>query len=467
MKINKFIAIAALCTLPLLNANAQKNNGGISDETLQQLRDSYKETPANKAIRNAISGNSIDKLALNADAKNNLDNNFKYRVPTKGITNQKSSGRCWLFTGLNVLRAQALYELELPEIEFSQVYNFFYDQLEKSNLFLQGIIDTAKKPMDDQTVKWLFDHPLSDGGQFTGVADIITKYGVVPKEVMAETFSSENTSKLRQLLSLKLREDGLELRKMVADGAKPAAIESRKNGMLEEVYKVLSLNLGVPPTEFTWTRRDKKGNAVDTKTYTPQEFYREYLGNDLKHDYVMIMNDPTREYYKVYEIDYDRHTYDGENWRYLNLPMDELKPLAIESIKDSTAMYFSCDVAKFLNRENGTLDIENFDYEALLGVNFGMDKRERIATGASASSHAMTLVGVDVDQNNQPTKWLIENSWGNGANNGHLIATDKWMDEYLFRVVINKKYVPKKYLDMLKQKPIMLPAWDPLFADEQ
>ncbi|MDE7369320.1 MAG: aminopeptidase, partial [Muribaculaceae bacterium] len=343
-------------------------------------------------IRNAIAGNSIDKLALNADAKNNFNDNFTYRVPTKGITNQKSSGRCWLFTGLNVLRAQALYELELPQIEFSQVYNFFYDQLEKSNLFLQGIIDTAKKPMDDQTVKWLFDHPLSDGGQFTGVADIITKYGVVPKEVMAETFSSENTSKLRQLLSLKLREDGLELRKMVADGAKPAAIESRKNGMLEEVYKVLALNLGVPPTEFTWTRRDKKGNVVDTKTYTPQEFYREYLGNDLKHDYVMIMNDPTREYYKVYEIDYDRHTYDGENWRYLNLPMDELKPLAIESIKDSTAMYFSCDVAKFLNRENGTLDIENFDYEALLGVNFGMDKRERIATGASASSHAMTLV---------------------------------------------------------------------------
>lgn len=467
MKITRFIAAVAICSLPFFQAGAQKQAGGIAPETLQKLREGYQETPANKAIHNAIAGNSIDKLALNADAKNSgLDMNFSHRVPSKGITNQKSSGRCWLFTGLNVLRAQAMNEHNLPLLEFSQVYNFFYDQLEKSNLFLQGIIDNASKPMDDLKVKWLFANTLGDGGQFTGVADIITKYGVVPKEVMTETFTSESTSKMRQLLTWKLREDALELRKMVADGAKPAAVEARKNEMLGEVYNILALNLGVPPTEFTWTRRDKSGKAIETKTYTPQEFYKEYLGNDLKNGYVMIMNDPTREYYKVYEIDFDRHTYDGDNWRYLNLPMDELKQFAIESIKDSTAMYFSCDVSKFLNRENGTLDLNNFDYGSLLGVNFGMDKKDRIATGSSASSHAMTLVGVDLDANGQPTKWLIENSWGNGANNGHLIATDDWMNEYLFRLVVNKKYVPKKYLDMLNQKPIMLPAWDPMFADE-
>ncbi|MDE6073733.1 MAG: aminopeptidase, partial [Muribaculaceae bacterium] len=201
MKITRIIAAVALCSLPLLQAGAQKQAGGLAPETLQKLREGYQETPANKALHNAIAGNSIDKLALNADNRNNLDMNFSHRVPSKGITNQKSSGRCWLFTGLNMLRAQAMNEHNLPQLEFSQVYNFFYDQLEKSNLFLQGIIDTAKKPADDQTVKWLFEHPLNDGGQFTGVADIITKYGVVPKEIMADTFTIESTSKIRQLLT--------------------------------------------------------------------------------------------------------------------------------------------------------------------------------------------------------------------------------------------------------------------------
>ncbi len=335
-------------------------------------------------------------------------------------------------------------------------------------MFLQSIVDTADKPMDDRKVKWLFSNALSDGGQFTGVADIIMKYGVVPSEVMAETYSSENTSKMRQLLTWKLREYGLELRKMASEGAKANALQSRKNEMLGEVYRILALNLGVPPTEFTWTRKDQQGNPVETKKYTPQSFYQEYFGNDLVNDYVMIMNDPTRDYYKVYEIDMDRHTYDGENWKYLNLPMDELKQIAINSIKDSTAMYFSCDVAKFLDRQNGTLDLNNFDYESLLGTTFGMNKKERIETGSSASSHAMTLVGVDLNSDGKPKKWLIENSWGNNNNpiNGHLIATDDWMNEYLFRVVVQKKYVPEKLLKMLGQKPVMLPAWDPMFLPE-
>ena len=181
----------------------------------------------------------------------------------------------------------------------------------------------------------------------------------------------------------------------------------------------------------------------------------------------MLMNDPTREYYKLYEIDYDRHTYDGENWTYINLPMDEIKKIAINSIKDSTAMYFSCDVNKFIDRKRGVLDINNYDYGSLFGVTFDMDKKQRIITGASASSHAMTLVAVDLDSNDTPKKWMVENSWGNGANNGHLIITDEWFDNYMFRLVANKKYVSDEVLKILKQKPTILPAWDPMFADEQ
>ncbi|MCM1297689.1 MAG: C1 family peptidase [Muribaculaceae bacterium] len=440
-----------------------KNDGGLSAETLQQLRESYGNTPADRAIHNAIAGGDINKLAYNLDNLNNFDNHFSHRVPSKGITNQRSSGRCWLFTGLNVLRSQAMRQHSLPKLELSQSYNFFYDQLEKSNLFLQGIIDTSSKPMDDRMVEWLFDNTLGDGGQFTGVADNLTKYGVVPKELMNETHSTENTKLMRQFLTWKLREDALELRKLCAEGKKAGDVLKRKNEMLAEVYRILALNIGVPPTQFTWTRRDSKGNAIETKTYTPQQFYQEYFGNDLKNGYVMFMNDPTREYYKVYEIDFDRHSYDGDNWKYINVPMDEIKKMAIESIKDSTAMYFSCDVGKYADRERGILDINNYDYESLLGVKFGMDKKQRIETGVSGSTHAMTLAGVDLDENGTPKKWLIENSWGTNPNDGYMIATDKWMDEFLFRLVVEKRFVPENLLKLLEQKPIMLPAWDPMY----
>ena len=253
---------------------------------------------------------------------------------------------------------------------------------------------------------------------------------------------------------------------MHGEGKSGKEIQARKEEMLGDVYRMLALTLGEPPTEFVFTRRDKDGKAVSTKTYTPQSFYKEFAGNDLKNDYVMLMNDPSREYYRLYEIDFDRHAYDGRNWTYVNLPVEDIKKMAIESIKDSTMMYFSCDVGKFLDRERGVLDIDNFDYSALMGTDFGMDKADRIRTYASASSHAMTLVAVDLDENGKPLKWMVENSWGPGANDGHLIMTDRWFDEYMFRLVVDKKYVPADIMKVLKQKPALLPAWDPMFAPE-
>ena len=246
--------------------------GGISADMLDRLSATYQNTTADRALRNAAATVSLDKLALNAAARNTADNNFSHRVPSKGITNQERSGRCWLFTGLNVLRAQMMKEHDLPKLELSQCYNFFYDQLEKSNLFLQGMIDYADRPMDDKMVDWLFRHPLNDGGQYTGLADNLSKYGVVPSEVMAETFSSNNTDRLRSLISLRLREDGLRLRRMKADGASDKQLAVAKEEMLGEVYRMLARTLGVPPSEFTWTRRDSDGKVVSTKKYTPQSF---------------------------------------------------------------------------------------------------------------------------------------------------------------------------------------------------
>lgn len=464
---NKTLLIALSLALAGMGAQAQNaGTGGISADMLKRLQSTYKNTGADKAVRNALATSDIDKLAQSADNKNNINTDFSNKVKSKGITNQYSSGRCWLFTGLNVLRSQMMNVNDLAELTLSQNYNFFFDQLEKSNLFLQGIIDTSKKPMDDKMVEWLFKNPLSDGGQYTGISENITKYGVVPSGVMKETYSSNHTSRLSGMIKKKLREYGLELRRMAADGKKTQALEVRKEAMLADIYRMLALTLGEPPTQFTWTRRDSKGNIVDTRTYTPQEFYKEYAGNDLKNDYVMLMNDPTREYYKLYEIDFDRHNYDGKNWTYVNLPVEDIKEIAINSIKDNTMMYFSCDVGKFLDRENGLLDPNNYDYESLFGVEFPMDKADRIRTFDSGSTHAMTLMAVDIDKNGKPVKWMVENSWGPGANNGHLIMTDEWFDNYMFRLVANKKYIPAKVLDVLKQKPITLPAWDPMFADE-
>lgn len=438
-----------------------QQQGGISSEMLNQIKQSYQNSASDKAIRNALGTNGIDQLAINQENLANFDTHFTYKVKSNGITNQKSSGRCWLFTGMNVLRAQMINKYKLDGMEFSQNYIFFYDQLEKANLFLQGIIDTAKKPIDDRTVDWLFQHPMSDGGTFTGVADLIQKYGLVPSEVMPETYASNNTSKMRSLVGLKLKEFGLQLRDAVAKGVKASSIQQQKTEMLGTIYRMLVINLGEPVQHFTWALKDG-----EPKEYTPQSFYKEFLGNDLTNDYVLLMNDPSRDYYKVYEIDYDRHVYDGHNWVYVNLPIDEIKEIAIASIKDNTSMYFSCDVGKFIDRERGLLDVNNFDYDSLMGTSFGMDKKQRIQTYASMSSHAMTLMAVDLDKNGKPKKWMVENSWGMTGYKGHLIMTDEWFNEYMFRLVAQKKYVPAKVQDLLKQKPILLPAWDPMFLQD-
>ena len=452
----------AICLLASATVVAQ-NSGGIDAAMMESIRTGYKGSAAERAVKNALATTSISTLATNGDNLAMCDTHFSHQVKTKGITDQRSSGRCWLFTGLNVLRAKMITKHELKEFEFSQNYLSFYDLLEKSNLFLQGIIDTRNLPLDDRKVEWLLKSPIGDGGQFTGVSNLITKYGAVPKSAMPETYQSNNTRDMRMILSLKLREYALTLR-----SAKKAELQSLKTTMLTEIYGILVKCLGVPPTEFEWSRYNSKDELVSTKVYTPKSFYEEFVGEDLESNYVMIMNDPTREYGKVYEIDYDRHVYDGENWLYINLPIERVKEIAIASIKDNTAMYFSCDVGKFFDRKKGVLDIANLDYESLFDTTLPMDKRQRVSTFASGSSHAMTLIAVDIDNNGRTTKWMVETSWGpTSGYKGNVIMTDEWFNEYMFRLVAERKYVPADVLKMLDQKPVLLPAWDPMFAPEE
>ena len=466
MKKQKIYSLAvAICMTATVNAQT----GGISSKMLGEIQKQNKMTPAENAIANAIAANSIDNLAQNRNNAAELDTYFSIETPKQTITDQKSSGRCWMFSGMNVLRANFAKRTDSLRVEFSQAYLFFYDQLEKANLFLQGVIDTGKKPIDDQRVQFFFKNPINDGGTFCGVADLTEKYGLVPKQVMPESYSSDNTSRMARLISSRLREDGLILRKMVAEGKKAADIEKAKTEMLATVYRMLALTIGEPPTQFTYAHRNKDGKAVgEPKTYTPQEFFKEVVGDKLNGTFIMVMNDPRRPYYKTYEVELDRHTYDGHNWKYLNLPMDDIEQLAIASLKDGRKLYSSYDVGKMLDRKRGYGDTENFDYGSLMGTTFGMNKAERISTFDSGSTHAMTLTAVDLDANGKAKKWKVENSWGaSWGQQGCMIMSDRWFREYMFRLVVDKKYVSEELLKLNEQKPVMVTPEDPLFINER
>lgn len=464
-KILSLLAASAIA----LAASGQQN---ITPEVLSSLKQGYTGSSADRARQSIVSNGSFRKMALRPVVNTIGDNtHFSIDIRNTGISDQQSSGRCWMFTGLNVLRNKAMKKMGVTGFQFSHIYLFFYDQLEKSNLFLQGIIDTRNESLDSQKVQWFMQNPLSDGGTYTGVADLVSKYGLVPSEVQPETWASNNTSEFNGHLKRKLREIAINLREQAQEGKTEAQLQAYKVEQLKTVYQMLAFAYGEPVQEFLWAPRDGSGKLLaPLKKYTPMEFYREYCAEsgDMQKDYVMLMNDPSRPYNKVYEIDMDRHMHEGHNWLYLNLDIKDLAPVAIASLKDSTQMYFSCDVGKFLDSKNGILDIQAWDYNSILGTTFGMNKKQRIQTRDSGSSHAMTLMAVDLDENGNPIKWKVENSWG--ATNGHhgyLIMTNEWFNEYMFRVVVHKKYMPKKLMKLTEQTPIKLPAWDPMFMQEQ
>ncbi len=463
-KLTTSIVIGLLLSL---SAAAQKTTGGITEKMLRDIES--KQTPADRALSNAIASNNIDNLAKNR-RQAPMSTYFSIETPKQSITDQKQSGRCWMFSGFNVLRSDYArtckndsLRKDYAGIELSQDFLFFYDQLEKSNLFLQGVIDTSDKPMENERVRFFFQSPIGDGGTFCGVADLAEKYGLVPAEVCTETYSAENTSKMRALLKSKLRQMGLQLR----NAGSKAKAEKLKPSMLAEVYHMLVMTLGEPIKTFSYTFCNKDGKALNTKQFTPKTFYDEVVGRPLNGSFIMVMNDPRRPYHKTYEVEYDRHTYDGHNWKYLNLPMEDIEQLAIAQLRDGRKLYSSYDVGKQFDRKRGYLALDNYDYTSLFG-DFTMNKAERIATFDSGSTHAMTLTAVDLDADGKPLKWKVENSWGSDhGQKGCLIMTAEWFREYMFRLVVDKQYVPENILREAEQKPIMVMPEDPLFMEDE
>ncbi|MBN2279644.1 MAG: C1 family peptidase [Candidatus Marinimicrobia bacterium] len=437
------------------------NDGAVDARMLQEIRKSFNEDAYTKATQNAITNNSIQDLALNRSKVQHIDKNFSYRIDVPGITDQENTGRCWLFTSLNVLRPKIVARYNLEDFEFSENYLFFWDQFEKANLFLENIIATRDKDINDEYVRFLLRSPIGDGGVWNMMPGIVGKYGFIPKEFMEETRHSANTGEFRRILSEKLRTQAMDLRAMKTDNLKK--LQDAKTEMLKDVYRILALTMGTPPEKFTWRIKEKESETFTVRTMTPQEFYQDAIDYDLG-QYVMLMDDPSRPYHKFYEIQWYRNLVEGINWKYINLPSDEIKKFAKKSILGDEPMYFSCDVGKHLDRDRGLVDVGLYDYESLFGVQFDMTKEERILSYQSGSSHGMALVGIDTTADGEITKWLLENSWGADAGfKGFLIMTDDWFDEYMFRLVIKEEFLPENILKILQEKPEKLPPWDRMF----
>ena len=424
----------------------------------------FTSDPQARISMNAATRTDVRRVAMNWESFREIDHTFSEKVSGEmKATSQKRSGRCWGFAGLNLLRIYLGRKYKIKNFEFSQNYFMFYDKLEKANYFLENIIETSEKPTDSRLIMHLLDSPIQDGGQWDMFVNLLMKYGTVPKKVMAESYHSSNSSQMNKLVTRKLREFAKDLRSAISSGKSTAQVSKMKDEMLSVIYKMLCISLGTPPEKFDWSIRDKKDKFHRFTDLTPQTFFKNHVGIDLN-DFVCLINDPRpfTDYNKTYTVDYLGNVHGGNIIRYLNLENEELKKYTIKSIKADDPVWFGCDVGKFFTRQFGVMDTSLFEFDKFYGTSFGMSKSERLEYGDSVMTHAMLFTGVDL-KNNKPIKWRVENSWGpDHGEKGFDIMTDPWFDQFMYEVVVHKKHLTKKVVEMYKMEPISLPPWDPM-----
>lgn len=412
---------------------------------------------------NAVIKSGIDETSTNSQSIINSQFTFSNEIDTGKVTNQKSSGRCWMFAGLNVLRQRIIEQYNLKDFELSQCYTMFWDKLEKSNYFLESIIDTLDKPVDDRLVMWILANPIQDGGQWDMLANIIEKYGVVPKYVMPETFHSSSSGKMNSLVALKLRQSALTLRKLHEGGASVESIRNEKEKILDEIYKMLCLFLGEPPKKFDFEYKDKDEKFHRCKDLTPMKFYDEFVDVNIR-DYVSIINAPTddKKFNNAYTVAYLGNVKGAKDIKYLNVNIDTLKELAVKQLEDNQTVWFGCDVGKLSNSTIGIMDDNLYNYDQVLGTNLELSKGERLEYGESCLTHAMVLTGVNISDG-KPNRWKVENSWGDEkGDKGYFVMSDSWLEKFTYQVVINKKYLSKEQLKAYEKEPLVLNPWDPM-----
>ncbi len=465
MKISK-MRIMAVLTMFMLGAclpAAAEDAGQISAAMLQELRQSVTMDAQTRALVNAITNNSVNELALNREIIAGHSSVFNVRTDAGGITNQKSTGRCWMFAGLNILRPAVMKKYKLAGFEFSETYLFFWDKLEKANLFLEMIIANREKNWDDRELQAWMASPVGDGGWWSFYVNLIEKYGLVPKAAMPDTSSTDNSSRMNSILETVLRDTASGIRALAAGGAGVEELRSLKTPALKNVYRLLVLHLGAPCETFTWSYEDKD-KKVMKKAYTPLAFYREVAtGIDLK-EYVTLADHPVHPYEKRYQLRYCRNFSDRADMDYLNLGIDKLKTYALKVLENNEPVWFAGDSGWQMDRRLGIMAEGIFDYASLYGYDKKMTKAQRLQCKDLTPSHAMAIIGAD-REDGRARKWLVENSWGSDSGDkGYWTMYDSWFDRYVLVIIINKNYLDAADRKLLDLEPVVLPSWDPLAA---
>ncbi|MED5475602.1 MAG: C1 family peptidase [Candidatus Neomarinimicrobiota bacterium] len=439
----------------------------ISKENILNFKKTYHAKKELKISRNALTQSQINDVAMDWDTFSITNHEYSDIIKNemKKVTNQKASGRCWGFAGLNLMRLSLAEKYNLNNFEFSQNYFMFFDKLEKSNYFLENIIQTLKESYDSRLMMHLLDSPVQDGGQWDMFVNLIEKYGVVPQSVMPESYQSSQSRMMNSFLTRKLREFAFKLRKLNQDGNTENELRKEKESMMSVIYSMLCIFLGNPPEKFDWQIRDKKNNFLKFQNLSPLSFYKKHTRVELK-DKLCLIHAPmsNKKMNELYTVKYLGNVVDGQIIKYANVEISEIKKAAIKSIKNNEAVWFGCDVGKMFHRDLGLMDTDLYDYESVLGTKFTMDKATRLEYGDSMMTHAMLFTGVDLEDG-KPLKWRVENSWGTkGGSKGYYLMTDKWFDEFNYEIVVDKKYLPTKILELFKKEPKPLEPWDPMGA---
>ncbi|MCI2048518.1 MAG: C1 family peptidase [Lachnospiraceae bacterium] len=437
----------------------------IKEKDLRQFGRVFDSSETAHVAMNAVVKNGINASALNSAAGAIYPRVFPIEVEAGEVCNQKKSGRCWMFASLNVMRIDVMKKLNLKNMELSQSYPFFYDKLERSNMFLETMLETLEEPLDGRLMAFLLQDPVGDGGQWDMFRSLIDKYGVVPQEIYPESQASSNSRELHDWLTRKLRGWACELRQRHEAGESVAALRASKEKMMEDVYRMLAITLGRPPMSFTWEARDKDGHFVQVADITPQDFFRKYVGWNLD-DRITVINAPTADkpYHRTYTVKYLGNVEGGKYpVKYLNLPMEDLKALAVAQLRDGQTVWFGSDVDQFSDDKIGHLALDAMEVGRLFGVDFPMTKAQRLDYGESLMTHAMVITGVDLDEKGNPVRWKVENSWGKEVGkDGFYVMSDEWFSEYAYQILLDRKYLSEEQRAELDTKPKVLQPWDPM-----
>lgn len=457
MVVSKSTAPAATTT------KTPAQNGALSGDYLGSLRSGFNADTQNRVAQNAVTKMGIDQVSLSREVVNNIDHTFSHTLDDWKVTNQKQSGRCWAFAGMNLLRVGAMEKMNIKDFEFSQVYTLFWDKLERSNYFLEAIIENAGSDIDDRTVGFLLDRPLDDGGQWNMFVNLVNKHGLVPLAFMPETQSSSATRRMNQILLAKLREGARSLRVLHASGGTADEIQQEKKEILADIHRILCIHLGTPPDRFTWQWTDRDGNFHRDEEMTPQEFAAKYITIPLD-EYVCLVHDPRNAFGQTYTVKYLGNIVGGDMVKYLNVEIDLIKEIARETIVGGEPVWFGCDVGKMMHRQLGLWDAELYELEPLYQTGFDLDKTGRLEYHETLMTHAMLFTGVDV-VDGTARRWRVENSWGDkNGEKGFFTMNDNWFAEYTFEIAARKSALPADLQAALELEPTVLPPWDPMGA---